>query len=298
MIFDFYITLLLPYLTHIAILVCIYVILGISLNLAVGQTGLLNMGHVAFYGIGAYTSALLTLKGVSFAEAFLMAGIVSCLFGYLLSKPIARLKGDYLALATLGFNFVVYAVMLNWMGLTRGPLGLPGIPRPSFLGLTLSDNTHYLIFAFVLAALVYLIVERLTNSPFGRALAATRDDEIGARMLGKDTRKLKTTAMLISAFFAGLAGSLYAHYINFIDPSTFSISEIILIFTIVIVGGLASNRGVIVGVLIIFLIQESLRFFGLPSSILGPARQMIYSLVLLLIIIVRPKGILGKVDLE
>lgn len=287
-----------PYANHLLILIGIYIILAVSLNLALGFTGLLNLGHVAFFGIGAYTSALLIRAGVPFIIAIIAAGLLAGVFGYFLVLATRRLKGDYLALATLGFSFVVTSVMINWKGLTRGPLGLPGIPKPSFLGLTISSNFSYLIFVLIVTVLTVIFIHALTKSDFGRLLQATRDDEIGLRVLGKDTFKLKYKAMMVSAFFAGIAGSLFAHYITYIDPSSFTLTEIILIFTIVIVGGIASIKGSIAATFIIILIPEALRFLALPSSILGPARQIIYALILLGILLYRPRGLFGRIDLE
>ncbi|MCL5010971.1 MAG: branched-chain amino acid ABC transporter permease [Patescibacteria group bacterium] len=286
------------YFIHLLILIGIYVILAISLQLAVGFSGLLNLGHIAFYCIGAYTSALLALNGLPFWVCFLAAGIMAMVFGFLLSLPTNKLKGDYLALATLGFSFVVSAVALNWTGLTRGPLGLPGIPKPSFFGFSFANNFWFLILVLIIAVASYFIIRRITKSPFGRALEATRDDELAARVLGKNTFKLKTYSLAISAFFAGIAGSLYAHYITFIDPSSFSLLQLIPVLCIVIIGGLASLKGTVIATIILTLLPEPLRFIGFPSSVVGPARQIIYALALLLILIYRPRGFFGKVELE
>jgi len=286
------------YIVHLLILVGIYVILTVSLDLALGHTGLLNMGHIAFFGIGAYTSALLTMAGLPYLASLASAGLLAGLVGLILMKATKRLKGDYFALATLAFNFVIYSFMLNWTSLTRGPLGIPGIPKPSFLGFSLSTNNMYLAFVFIIAVITVYIVNKITKSPFGRLLHATRDDEIGLRVLGKNTGKLKYKVMFVSAFFAGIAGSLFAHYITYIDPSSFALPEIILIFTIVIVGGIASLTGNVVSSFVILLIPEMLRFVNMPSSILGPMRQIIYALILLGILLYKPRGLFGKVDLE
>ena len=286
------------YLVHLFILVCIYFILAASLQLAMGFGGLLNLGHIAFYGIGAYASALLTLNlGVSFWVALPLAGVCAMLGGFLISLPTNKLKGDYLALATMGFSFIVYALMLNWTELTRGPLGIPGIARPQFFGISLIDNNAYLIFALLVAALCWWLIKRIVESPFGRLLEAIRDDELAAQILGKRTARMKTIALGTSAFFAGIAGSMYAHYINFIDPSSFMLLQIIPVLSIVIIGGLASLRGTVIASVILILLPEPLRFIGFPSSIIGPMRQIIYALFLLLILLYRPKGISGKVQL-
>lgn len=286
------------YLIHLLILIGIYLILAISLQVAVGFTGLLNLGHIAFYAIGAYTSALLTLNGFPFWFGFIMAGIVAMLFGFLLALPTNKLKGDYLALATMGFTFLIYAITLNWTGLTRGPLGLPGIPKPTLAGFTFSSNFSFLILTVVIALISYFIIKRIIKSPFGRVLEAIRDDELATRILGKNTFLVKTYVLGISAFFAGIAGSLYAHYITFIDPSSFVLLQLIPILAIVIIGGLASLEGTVIATIILVLLPEPLRFIGFPSSIVGPARQIMYALILLLILIYKPKGFYGKVELE
>jgi len=286
------------YLVHLFILVGIYFILAVSLQLAVGFAGLLNLGHIAFYAIGAYTSALLALAGYPFWFCFLAAGVVAMIFGFLLSIPTAKLKGDYLALATMGFSFVVYAVALNWTGLTKGPLGLPGIPKPNLFGFDFSANSNFLILTLIIGLLTYLLINRIVSSPFGKVLEAVRDDELAAKVLGKNTFKIKSCALGISAFFAGIAGSLYASYITFIDPSSFTVMQLVPVLAIVIIGGLGSLEGTIIASVILILLPEPLRFIGFPSSIVGPARQIIYALLLLLILIYKPKGFLGRIHLE
>jgi len=285
------------YLIHLAILICIYAVLAISLDLAMGYTGLMNMGHVAFFGIGAYTSALLNMAGVPFIVSMLAGALLAGIFGFILSWPTSRLRGDYLALATLGFSFIIESFMKNWTSLTRGPLGIPGIPRPNIFGLVISSQLSYMIFSLIVMVVCFFIITRIEKSPFGRLLEAVRDDEVAAKTLGENVRHIKSMGLLVSAFFAGIAGSLYAHYISFIDPTTFSILEVILLFSIIIVGGLGSSKGALIGTIIILLIPEPLRFIGFPSSIVGPARQIIYALLLLLIIYFKPKGLFGRVKL-
>jgi len=286
------------YLIHILILIAIYAILAIALQLSLGFSGLLNLGHIAFFGIGAYTSALLALNGVPFIVCFFAAGIFAMAFGFLLAIPTHKLKGDYLALATMGFSFVVYAVLLNWTELTRGPLGLPGIPKPNLFGIGFSDNFSFLILVVIIAGVSYFIINRITKSGFGKVLEGIRDDELASRVLGKNSFKMKSISLGVSAFFAGIAGCLYASYITFIDPSSFTIMGLIPVLLIVIVGGLASLSGTVISTFILMSLPEALRFVGFPSSIVGPARQILYALILLLILIYKPKGFYGKVELE
>ncbi len=282
------------YFIHLLILIGIYAILAISLNLAMGYTGLINLGHVAFYAIGAYTSALLTLNlGLPFWFGLILGGIMAAIFSLLWAIPTLRLRGDYLAIATLGFAIVTESILRNWTSLTRGPLGLPGIPKPELFGFHF-NNLAYLILVIVFVILTYLIINHLVKSPFGRVLRAIREDQLAAASLGKNVMKYKTQALAISAFFAGIAGSLYAHYINFIDPSTFTVLESILIISMIIIGGLASVRGAVIGAFILVLLPEPLRFLPIPSFAIGALRQIIYAVLLVLILIKRPQGITGE----
>jgi len=285
------------YFIHLLILIGIYLILAISLQLSIGYTGLLNLGHMAFFCIGAYASALLALSGFPFVFCLIFAGIMAMIFGFILAIPTRKLKGDYLALTTMGFSFVIYAIALNWTELTRGPLGIPGIPKPSILGISFSSNLMFLVLTIVVALLSYLIISRIVRSKFGKVMEAVRDDELSARVLGKNSFKVKFLVLGISAFFAGVAGSLYAHYITYIDPSSFTLMQLIPILCIIIIGGMASMRGTLFATIILVLLPEPLRFIGFPSSMVGPMRQIIYALVLLLILLYKPKGIDGKVEM-
>jgi len=286
------------YFIHLLILIGIYLILAISLQLSLGYSGLLNLGHIAFFGIGAYAYAILALSGLSSIFCLLIAGVLSAFFGYLLSIPTNKLKGDYLALMSLGFSFVVYAVLLNWDQLTRGPLGLPGIPRPLIFGFDFSSNISFLVLVLIITLASYLFLHRLVKSLFGRALEATRDDELATRSLGKNTFRFKSISLIISAFFAGIAGSLFASYITFIDPSSFTFVNLIPLLLIVIIGGIASLPGTFLATVFIVLLPEFFRFVGLPSEILGPVRQIFYALALILIIYFKPRGFYGKINLE
>lgn len=286
------------YFIHLVILITIYAILAISLQLSFGFSGLLNLGHIAFFGVGAYVSAILSLHGFSFIISFTLAVIASGVCGWGVSILTRKLKGDYLALVTLGFTFVVYTVFLNWKEVTNGPLGLPGIPRPEIFGIVFSDNFLFLLLALGLAILSYVFVHRLCYSPFGKALEATRDDELATESLGKNIRKLKTISFIISASLAGIAGILFASYITYIDPTSFTFINLLPLLLIVIIGGLGSLSGTVLATIMIILLPETLRFIGLSSSILGPTRQIIYVLILLLILYYKPRGFYGRLNLE
>lgn len=282
------------YFIHLGIYVCLYIILALSLQLSVGFTGMLNLGHIAFFGLGAYTSALIVKVGLPFWMAIIIAGIVPLLFSYILSLPTNKLKGDYLALATLGFTYVIYSFFNNLTSITRGPLGIAGISKPSFF----NTNIMYLILCAVIAIGTYLALYKLTESRFGKVIQAVRDDELAARSLGKNSFKVKSISLGVAAFFAGIAGSLYAHYISYISPSSFTLMQLIPILSIVIIGGLGSLKGTVIAAIILTLLPEPLKFIGFPSSIVGPIREIIFAVILLIIIIKMPKGFWGKIVLK
>ncbi len=282
------------YLLHILVIAGIYIILTLSLNLIVGFTGLPALGHAAFSCIGAYTSSLLVLNiGLSPFLGLLIGACVAAVSGIIIGYPAVRLKGDYLALATFGLGVIVYSIAKNWVSLTRGPMGLPGIPGFSIFGLQLSEIWSYLLLVFVFVAITIFVINRIVHSPFGRILRSIREDEIASEALGKDTTRHKLLVFIIGAFFAGIAGSLYAHYITFIDPSSFTVMESITILLMVIFGGMGSISGSIVGAVILVVIPELLRFLGMPSSVAAPMRQMIYGLLLVVLMLKRPQGIMG-----
>lgn len=286
------------YIVHTLIMIGIYSILVASLNLAIGYTGILNLGHVAFFGIGAYTSAILTMHGFPFLIAFPASFGIAGLCGFFLMVITKRLQGDYVALATLGFSFVTYSLLLNWRSLTRGALGIAGIAKPNLFGLIFRSNEAYLLLVLVISVAIIFILYRITNSPYGKLLEAVRDDAIGLSVLGKNVFKLKCQSMMISAGCAGVAGALFAHYITYIHPTNFFISELILMISLVIVGGLASIKGSVAATALLLVITESLRFLPLPSGLVGPLRLIIYAFLVIIVLLYRPRGLFGRVDLE
>jgi len=282
------------YLLHIFVIAGIYIIITLSLNLIVGYTGLPALGHIAFSCIGAYTSSLLALNiGVPPWIGLLIGASMAALSGIVIGCPAVRLKGDYLALSTFGLGVIVYSIAKNWVSLTRGPMGLPGIPGFSVFGFKLSEIWAYLLLVLIFVLITILIINRIVSSPFGRILRSIREDEIASEALGKDTTKHKLLVFIIGAFFAGIAGSLYAHYITYIDPSSFTVAESITILLMVIFGGLGSISGSIMGAVVLVVFPELLRFLGMPSSIAAPMRQMIYGLLLVLLMLKRPQGLMG-----
>lgn len=286
------------YLIHIAILVSIYGVLALSLNLVVGEAGLLSITQAAFYGIGAYATALLMLNaGVNFFLAAVLGMALSGAIALLLGIVFSRLSGDYYALGSFGFNVIVYSIMLNWQDVTQGPLGIPGITRPVLFGYQFSENLSFLILALVLLALVYLACRFITRSSFGRVLHAVREDEEATAVFGYSTNYYKLAIFAISAMLAALAGSLFASYITYIDPSSFTLMESILILSMIILGGLSSNRGAVLGAAALIILPELLRFAGFPSDIAAQMRQLTYGAILILLMLYRPQGLLGTFKL-
>ncbi|MBT3419497.1 MAG: branched-chain amino acid ABC transporter permease [Candidatus Magasanikbacteria bacterium] len=286
------------YIIHLLIIIGIFIILTVSLDIVIGYTGMINLGHIAFYGIGAYSSAIMAMRGYPFIVGVLTGMIIAGGCGWLLTVITNKLKGDYFALGTLGFSFVIYAILLNWSSLTKGALGIPGIKKPTILGIEIITNAQYLIFTLVITTIICVFVYLLTKSRYGKLLEAVRDDAIGLAAIGKNVFRLKYQAMAISACLAAIAGALYAHYISYIDPTSFYLNDIIIVLTIVIVGGLTSLRGSILAAVVIVLLPELLRFLNIPSSIIGPARQMLYAALLLTILLFRPQGFFGRIDLK
>ena len=283
------------YLVHILVMAGFYVILTVSLNLAVGYTGIPAMGQSAFFCVGAYASSLLALKfGVSPWATLIFASLIAGVAGWFVSLTASRLAGDFLALATFGFAVVIHSIATNWTSLTRGPMGLSGIP--AFQLFDLQIDTAWEFFPLVALASIFTIftTRRVVCSPFGRVLQGIRESELVTLSLGRDAARYKQTVFAFAAFFAGLAGVLYAHYISYIDPSSFTPLESFTILLMVVFGGMGSILGSVIGALVLVLLPEGLRFLGLPSAVAAPVRQMLYGIVLVMLMLVRPQGIMGK----
>ena len=283
------------YLIHIAILISIYAILGLSLNLVVGFTGLLSITQAAFYGIGAYiTAILLTSTGMNFFVAMAIGIVITAVISLAIGFVLSKFKDDYYALGSFGFNVIIYSIFLNWQSLTRGPLGIPGIPRPSLFGFTFSENLYFLLLSACFLLLIYGVCHFITNSSFGRVLKAIREDDEAIAVFGYHTLWYKLAIFVIAAGMAAVAGSLFASYITFIDPSSFTLTESIFILAIVILGGLANNKGAVLGAACLILLPEILRFVGFPDDIAAQMRQVTYGVILILLMLYRPQGLVGE----
>jgi len=286
------------YLIHIAILISIYAILGLSLNLVVGFTGLLSITQAAFYGIGAYiTAILLTSTGMNFFLAMVIGVLITAIISLFIGFVLSKFKDDYYALGSFGFNVIIYSILMNWQSLTRGPLGIPGIPRPSFFGYIFLENFTFLILSVVCVFMIYALCQFITKSSFGRVLKAIREDEKAIQVFGYRALWYKLAIFVISASMAAIAGSLFASYLTFIDPSSFILSESIFMLAIIILGGLANNKGAILGAVCLILLPEILRFVGFPDDIAAQMRQLTYGVILILLMLYRPQGLVGEYKL-
>lgn len=280
---------------HIMISAVINIILAVSLGIIVGYIGELSLAHGAFYGIGAYTSALLMVKlGLPFAAAFPLSIVAAGFMGFIIGIPALRLSGHYFAIATLGFQGIVVLLIINLVDLTRGPMGLPGIPSPGSLeifgwSISFGDKLPFYYLAFAVMIVVLILVRNLLRYKFGESFIATREDPLLAASIGVRPRDCRMIAFVISTAFAGAAGSLYAHYSMFISPDSFSLGESIYLVTMVIIGGRGTIVGPVVGAVILTALPEVLRFAG-------DLQFVIYGLMLMLVVIFLPKGIVGFVD--
>jgi len=283
------------YFAHYLVMVGIYTILAVSLNLLVGYAGIFSLAHAAVYGIGAYASALVALKlGMGFWGGLIVAAVAGACAAALVGIPSLRVAGDYYIVASFGLQVVILTVFMNWTDLTNGHAGLAGIPRPRVFGLVIDNPFKYVALALVLAALTYAVCHRLTNSAFGRTLRAVREDEIAAQATGKNVVLVKIVITAISSALGALGGSLYAHYITYINPSSFTLEESIFITSLVILGGTERLAGPVVGAFILLAVPEALKFLAIPDTVAAPTRQILYGGLLILFMFVRPEGILGR----
>ena len=280
---------------HILIMIGIFAIIAVSYNLIMGYTGIISLAHAVFFGIGAYTSALLVLHlGVVFPIAMIASIFFTGIFGILFILLMRRARGDYLSIATLGLQIVVFNVFLNWKDVTGGEGGVMGIPRPEFLGLKFNSVLTYAILTVILCAVCFAVAWWIAQSGFGRVLKAIREDEISTQSLGKNTFQYKVTIFAVSAGLAAVGGSLYAHYQQFINPFSFHVHDAIMILIIVVVGGAGNLWGSLLGAFVLITLPEVLRFIPAASIFVAQIRVIIFSLALLLLIFFRPQGLLGE----
>jgi branched-chain amino acid transport system permease protein len=280
------------YQTNIMITALSYVITGLGLNIVVGLAGLLDLGYVAFYAVGAYSYALLNYHfGLGFWVVLPIGAGLGLIFGILLGFPVLRLKGDYLAIVTLGFGEIIRLVLENWNEFSFGPSGIANIPRPGFFGIEMSlhQATIYLYFVMIFMALATIfVVRRLQDSRIGRAWIALREDEVACQAMGIDKTRTKLSAFAMGATWAGMAGVVFAAKTTFINPASFTLWESIIILCVVVLGGMGSVIGVIFGALTLILLPEYLRVFS-------EYRLLVFGAVLVVMMVFRPGGIVSQV---
>jgi len=280
------------YQTNIMITALMYVMLGLGLNIVVGMAGLLDLGFVAFYAVGAYTYALLNHHfGLGFWAVLPIGGCLAATAGLILGFPVLRLRGDYLAIVTLGFGEIIRLVLENWNEFSMGPSGISNISRPSFFGMEMSLEAsiiylYYIMIIFMMFTI--FIVNRLQDSRLGRAWIALREDEIACQAMGIDKRKTKLAAFSLGAFWAGIVGVIFAAKTTFINPASFTFLESAIILSIVVLGGMGSIVGVIFGALILILMPEYLRA-------LSEYRMLAFGAILVAMMIFRPQGIISNI---
>lgn len=275
------------YFLDVAILGGIYIILALGLNVVIGFTGLLNLGFVAFYAIGAYAYALLNVKlGLNFWQSLPLCLGLTTLSGFILGVPALRLKGDYLAIVTLGFGEITRLILNNWNSFTGGPNGISGITAPSVLGVSMGRLNRYYYITLIAVALTYAVVSRIRSSRIGRAWIAIREDEIGASSMGINTTRYKLYAIAFGSLWAGLAGVLFAAKMQFVSPESFTFMESVLIVCMVILGGPGSIGGVIIGALVLVALPEVLRE-------IQSYRMLALGAGLILMMVFRPQGLFG-----
>lgn len=279
-----------PFLHRLAAITALHASLAVSLNLVLGYGGLISLGHLGFYGVGAYAAALLALRlGLPFGATFVASAAAAALVGYLLARPILRLRGHYFAMATLAFAEVVRLVAYNWDDVTRGASGLPGIPRPSLFGWTAATHRDNYYLALALLVLAVLAVRQLVRSPIGVSLVAARDDDQAASSVGIQVAQVRTTAFALAAAIAGGTGALYAHYTTFVSVEPFLITHMIETLAMVAIGGMATTAGPILGAVLLTLLPEALRD-------LAGLRMVFFGALLMLFIWLRPRGLVGILE--
>ena len=286
---------------HIGVMLSIYCILVLSTNLTVGMANLLTLCQAAFYGIGAYIGAFFLMQfHLPFTVIALVVMLATGLTSLVVSFASVKLKGDYFILATLGLQMIVLTILSNWTSVTRGALGIPGIPPIRLFGVWSLDSIRaYFFFTLALAALCLLFFHRLQRSPFGRMLRSIRTDEISAQALGRNTVSLKAWAFFLSAAFAGMAGLVYASYVGYLHPTGFTLNESIFILTALFIGGIGRRVwGPVAGAAVVVILPEALRYAGLPNAVAANLRLIVFGLILILLMFYRPQGLLGDSELK
>jgi branched-chain amino acid transport system permease protein len=283
------------FLLAIIITALIFILVAQSWNLVYGYTDMLHLGHIGFFAIGAYTSALLTIQGVNFWIALIIAGTFAGFIGFLLAIPTVRFKFDYLAIVTLGFGEIIRNIIINWSSLTRGPLGLPGIPSPTLFGITFDNNSSYLLLMILVTIVLGSFMYRIAHSPFGMILRSIKDNDIAAHTIGKHINAYRIKILVMSAVIVAIIGAFFVHYTNFTEPNVYRLELMALIILAVFAGGPGKFWGTVIAAGIVITIRETFILIDfIPASITGPLMWIVLSLALVLILMYKPNGLFGK----
>jgi branched-chain amino acid transport system permease protein len=275
-----------PYQVHILNLLGIYMILNFGLNIAMGYCGQMNLALAAFWGVGAYASTLLTVDlGLNFWLALPISGLVTAILGALVGLPSLKVRSHYLAIVTIGLAGIINLVLVNEREITRGAIGITNIPSPSVFGFELNDGYRYYYFVLFVVILAYLLARQIVNNRLGRNFVAIRDDHVAAQAMGIDIAYYQILAFAISGFYAGIAGSVYAHMINYVSPDIFAFQSMMFVLTMTLVGGLGSLNGSLIGSLLA-IVHEYLRQFE-------DFQLVIYGAIVVLCVLFFPGGVVG-----
>lgn len=283
------------YFLHILVLLEIYILLALSANQKLGFSGLLSFAQAVFYGVGAYIVAILgTQFGLSYWLILPMVIIGSIIVALVFSFVASKVTEFYFSLATLAIQIIFFSIIYNWISLTQGPYGISGITSPELFGLQINNPVSFALFGGFWVLVTFLFYFWFLKTPLNRIIQATRDDQIAVLSLGKNPNYYKRISIIISAVISGISGSIYATYTTYIDPTSFNLHESILILSVVIIGGSGRLIGPVTGALIYVLLPEVLNFLKLPNSIAANMRMILFGLLLIFIVCMKPKGIFGK----
>ena len=283
---DFYIGILVQ--------ITLFILMCECYNLLYGYTNMMFLGLVGLFAVGAYITGLLNLAGVNPWLCMVASMVGTGIIGFFIALPTVRFKGDFLAIVTLGFGEIIRSVILNWTGLTRGPLGLPGISRPSIFGINLDGEFRFFVFSLMIVSIAMLILYRLAHSPFGKILETIREDDIASRSLGKPVNRYRMQIIVITSFIAGLIGALNIYFIKFTEPSVYSLELLGLILLAVFAGGPGKYWGVVIAATITMIVRDAFLLLDIAPSVVGPLRWVVLGSILVAILIYNPNGLFGK----
>jgi len=280
------------YFLHVAVLICFYTLLAQSLDLVAGKTGMVSLAHAGFYGIGAYTTALLTvLFGTSFWFSLPLSVIVAGVFASVVVAFAWRTVDDYFIMCTLGAQIIIYSLMNNWIKFTQGPIGISGIAKLKFPFWMPKSSLSFVLISIALVLLIWTLLRNLSRSGFGKTLMAISEDEVYAQSIGKSVYSSKVVAFTLSAMIAAIHGALFARYMGLVDPSSFTINDSIFILSIVIIGGMGNLMGSFLASVFMITVPELLRFLGLPQNLAANMRQIVFGAILIGVMMRGGKGI-------